>query len=255
MEYVIAIVLIILVVLLIALILKKRIYDSIHQVEAWKDEIKSRNIGAELSKMKDLNLHGEAFDNLNEWKNLWEVVITDDLANVEVSLSDAKTYANHFKFSSSRKSLSETETQLEKIEKDITLILNQLNEYLEIEKSGRNNVEKIKPKIKEMQETLTENKQSYGKGTVRFEKDFEKLNQALITYDELVSKGEYRQAKKIVDQVNKDIKQIQLEMEEYVDLYRTCKIDLPEKIDELNNGLEEMAAIGYPVESLGLSTN
>ncbi len=254
MEYVIAIVLIILVVLLIALILKKRIYDSIHQVEAWKDEIKSRNIGAELSKMKDLNLHGEAFDNLDEWKNLWEVVITDDLANVEVSLSDAKTYANHFKFSSSRKSLSETETRLEKIEKDITLILNQLNEYLEIEKSGRNNVEKIKPKIKEMQETITENKQSYGKGTVRFEKDFEKLNQALITYDELVSEGEYHQAKKIVDQVNKDIKQIQLEMEEYVDLYRTCKIELPEKIDELNNGLEEMAANGYPVESLGLST-
>src|SRR5699024_12666895 len=98
-----------------------------------------------------------------------------------------------------------------------------------IEKKGIKKVNKNKTKIKEMQETITKNKQSYGKGTVRFEKDFEKLNQALITYDELVSEGEYRQAKKIVDQVNKDIKQIQLEMEEYVDLYRTCKIDLPEK--------------------------
>src|SRR5699024_1822484 len=191
MEYVIAIVLIILVVLLIALILKKRIYDSIHQVEAWKDEIKSRNIGAELSKMKDLNLHGEAFDNLDEWKNLWEVVITDDLANVEVSLSDAKTYANHFKFSSSCKSLSETERRLEKIEKDITLILNQLNEYIEINKSRRNNAEKIKHNINEITDTFTENKQSYGKATVRFEKDFEKLTQALITFDELFSEGEY----------------------------------------------------------------
>lgn len=251
MEYIVGIALIIIVIIIIALLLRKRLYDSVDRLEGWKVDIMNRNIAAELSLMKELNLTGETLEKFDKWKDRWEMIVTDELANVEMSLFDSEAYADSYKFKAARNSLEETEAQLATIETDLESILTQLNELLETEEASRKGVEELRPTLKGMKQHLKDDKELYGRGSLRFENEFEELNKALITYDELVENGQYHQAKEIVDQVKKEIEQNQVEMKEYPDLYQACKIDLPEQLKELSDGLEEMEADGYPIKHLG----
>src|SRR5699024_8047162 len=116
MEYVVVIVLIVIVGIIIALILRRRLYNAIDHIESLKVNIMNRNIAAKLTRMKELNLTCEALENFNMWKDRWEIILTEDLANVEVQLSDAEAYADRYKFRPSRDSLTEIEEKINEID-------------------------------------------------------------------------------------------------------------------------------------------
>src|SRR5690625_5744815 len=205
MEYIVGIVLIIIVGIIIALILRRRLYNAIDHLESLKVNIMNRNIAAELTRMKELNLTGETLEKFNMWKDRWELILTEDLANVEVQLFDAEAYADRYKFKSSREKLTEIEEKINEIDAELESITNQLNELLETEEASRKNVEELRPAIKEMAETLNENKNIYGRGKLRFEIEIEELTDGLNTYDDLVENGDYHQAKDVVDKLNEEL--------------------------------------------------
>src|SRR5699024_12399029 len=102
MKYIVGIVLIIIVGIINALILRRIRYNVIVHIERLKVNIMNRNIAAELTRMKELNLTGETLEKFNMWKDRWELILTEDLANVEVQLFDDEAYADRYKFKSSR---------------------------------------------------------------------------------------------------------------------------------------------------------
>lgn len=251
MEYIVGAVLIVIIAIIIALVLRRRLYNMIDRLESLKVDIMNRNIAAELSRMKELNLTGETLESFNKWKDRWELILTEDLANVEVQLFDAEAYADRYKFSSSREELNKIEEKINEIEVELESIITQLNELLETEEASRKGVEELRPAINKMVEALIENEELYGRGILRFQIEFEELTNGLITYDDLVENGEYHQAKEVVEQVNKELKRVQVELEEYPELYKKCKFDLPKELNELIKGVRVMKADGYPVEHLG----
>lgn len=251
MEYIVGIVLIVIIAIIIALVLRRRLYNAIDHLERMKVDIMNRNIAAELSRMKELNLTGETLESFNKWKDRWELILTEDLANVEVQLFDAEAYADRYKFNSSREELNKIEEKINEIDIELESIITQLNDLLETEEASRKGVEELRPAINDMAENLIENKELYGRGVLRFKIEFEELTNGLITYDDLVENGEYHQAKEVVEQVNKELKRVQVELEEYPELYKKCKFDLPQELNELIKGIREMKSSGYPVEHLG----
>lgn len=251
MEYIVGIVLIVIIAIIIALVLRRRLYNAIDRLERMKVDIMNRNIAAELSRMKELNLTGETLESFNKWKDRWELILTEDLANVEVQLFDAEAYADRYKFNSSREELNKIEEKINEIDIELESIITQLNDLLETEEASRKGVEELRPAINDMVENLIENEELYGRGVLRFKIEFEELTNGLITYDDLVENGEYHQAKEVVEQVNKELKRVQVELEEYPELYKKCKFDLPKELNELIKGIREMKSSGYPVKLLG----
>src|SRR5699024_12606181 len=130
MEYIVGIVLIIIVGIIIVLILRRRLDNASDHLESLKVNIMNRNIAAELTRMKELNLTGETLEKFNMWKDRWELILTDDLANVEVQLFDAEAYADRYKFKSSRLNLTYIEEKLNYIDTVCVSINNILNELI-----------------------------------------------------------------------------------------------------------------------------
>src|SRR5699024_12015451 len=109
------------------------------------------------------------------------------------------------------------EEKINEIDIELESIITQLNDLLETEEASRKGVEELRPAINDMAENLIENEELYGRGVLRFKIEFEELTNGLITYDDLVENGEYHQAKEVVEQVNKELKRVQVELEEYPD--------------------------------------
>src|SRR5690625_880704 len=123
MEYVIGAILAIIVIITVGLILRKRLYDSVDYYEAWKLDIMNRNVAAELSKMKDLNMYGYTKEHFNKWKDEWDNILTEELATVEELLYDTEEAADKFSFPTAKKHMKEMESMLLATEQKIETIL------------------------------------------------------------------------------------------------------------------------------------
>src|SRR5690625_5209842 len=126
MELFIGIILAIIVLIVIGLILRKRVYDQVDRLEAWKLDIMARNVAGELSKIKNLTLSGETQEKFEAWKERWDYIVGKELADIEEHLLDAEDAADKFRISKAKKVLKETEEILQSIEGSIDNILSEL---------------------------------------------------------------------------------------------------------------------------------
>jgi septation ring formation regulator len=251
MEIIIGIILVIIALIIISLIMRKRVYDKVDRLDSWKLEIMNRNVSAQLTRIKTLNLSGETQERFESWKERWELILSRELPDIEELLFDAEEAADKFRFSTAKKILRKTEQHIQAVEMDIEKILSEVDELVDSEESSRKEVETIQPAIKELRKQISQNRFQYGKAEVRFEVELDELKEALEHYHELVDSGNYIEAKTIVDDLKERLEFLQVEIEEFPEIYRACKQDLPSQIDDLYAGIKEMKEDGYRIDHLG----
>ncbi|RKQ30548.1 septation ring formation regulator EzrA [Oceanobacillus halophilus] len=251
MAYIIGIILFVIVLLIIGLLLRKRIYDTVDRLENWKLDIMSRNIAAQLSKIKNLNLSGETQDRFETWKERWEQIVTKELPDIEEHLFDAEEAADRFRVSKAKKVLANTENILESIEKDIEEMLVGLDELLESEEMSRKEVEELEPGIKELRKKLSKNRYQYGKAELHFDVEIDHLEEAFVNYHELVENGNYFEARELVIKIKHDKEELEDLIEKFPSLFKKCKHDIPTQLSNLAAGIKEMKEQGFRVEHLG----
>lgn len=249
-KYIVGVILVFAILLLIGLILRKRMYDRIDECESWKVDIINRNIAAELSRVRGLNLEGETKEQFENWKEQWELILTKELANVEELLHDSERATEKFNFTKARNYLSKIEVILTKVEKKLDEIIEQLNNLIGTDTENRNQVDNLTPEINALRKQLSQNRFKYEHADMRFEDDFNELDNQLLHYEEIVAKGNYGQAKELLTDLTERFNEIKLEFDEFPELYRLCKQGLPSQLDDLFKGYTEMKESGYSVEHL-----
>ncbi|GAA0600683.1 septation ring formation regulator EzrA [Virgibacillus siamensis] len=251
MAYIIGIILIVIALIITGLIMRKKIYDVVDRLEAWKMDIMNRNVASQIGRIKSLNLSGETQDKFESWKDRWELIVTKELPDIEEYLFDSEEAADRYRFSKSKKKLRETEEILQSIEDEIEKMLNELNQLMESEESSRKEIEQIQPTIKALRKKLSQNRYQYGKAEGHYDDRIDQLDEQLAQYHEHVESGNYSEAHHLVEELKGELNSLQKEMEEFPSLYKACKNELPDQLAELLNGLKGMKADGYRVEHFG----
>ena len=252
MEYVIGAILAIIVIITVGLILRKRLYDSVDYYEAWKLDIMNRNVAAELSKMKDLNMYGYTKEHFNKWKDEWDNILTEELATVEELLYDTEEAADKFSFPTAKKHMKEMESMLLATEQKIETILTDIQALLETEEANRQTIEVLEPQLIELRKLISQNRYQFSKADVRFEAEMDEINELINTYNKLVEQGEYMDSTEQVQLAQSRMENIKNEMDEFPTLYKKCHKELPAELDELINGINEMVNEGYTVNQTDL---
>ncbi len=250
MAYIIGIILVVIALIIIGLIFRKRVYDDVDRRENWKMDIVERDVAAQLTQIKKLNLSGETQEKFESWKSRWEHIVTKDLANVEEILFDVETAADRYRFRAAKKNLKKSAEKLQAVEADIEMILSELNELLESEKTGREKVETLQPQIREMRRKLSQNRYQYGKAEGILDKRIDELDAAFAAYNDLADAGDYLEAKQLVDQLKQEIESLRMLIDTFPALYRKCRHDLPAQLGELLTGIRGMKDDGYRIEHL-----
>lgn len=251
MEIIIGIILVAIALIIISLILRKRVYDFVDRLESWKLDVMNRNVSAQLTRIKALNLSGETQERFESWKERWEFILAKDLPDIEEYLYDAEEAADRFRFSTAKKILRKTEQNLQAIEKDIDKILVELDDLVDSEETSRKEVQYIQPTIKNLRKKIAQNRFQYGKAEVRFEVELDELGELLGNYHDLVDSGNYTDAKELVTSLKNRLNLLEEEIEEFPEIYRACKQDIPSQIDDLYAGIREMKEEGFRIDHLG----
>lgn len=247
MKYVIGAILLLIAMFIIGLIWRKKVYDEVDRLEGWKMDIMNRRVTEELSKVKNLNLSGETQEKFESWRERWDQILTKELPELEEYLFDAEEAADKYRLKKVRSIIENTEKKLESIEEDIKTMLTELEYLLNSEKESRVEIESISPELKELTKRLIQNRHQYGKAVGFFEKRVDAEKEKLAQFEQLTEQGDYLEANKLVQTVKEETLLLQEDIEAFPERYRKVKVEIPEQLRELKNGIEEMKAEGYRI--------
>lgn len=252
MEYVIGIILFLIAFIIYGLILRKRVYDQVDRLEAWKMEIMNRNVTEELSKLKTLNLSGETQERFENWRSEWDEIITKQLPDLEEYLFDAEEAADRYRFRSAKKVLGHVREVLEAIEGSINNIFKELDNLLDSEESSRKEIEEIQPFLKELRKQLLQKRYQYGKAEIRFEVELDDIVEQLKSYHTQVDNGNYIEANELVQEMKGKLEVLHEKLLVFPELYKKSKQEIPSQLDDLRAGLKEMKEQGYRINHLNI---
>src|SRR5699024_4914610 len=126
----------------------------------------------------------------------------------------------------------------------------ELDGLLLSEEKSREKIQLLKPILKDLRKDILHNHYQFGNGIKYFENVINTLEQRLINYDELVHAGDYTKAKELVDQLEIDIEKLEKKMTQFPEILKLCTTYLPNQIDDLENGIQEMKDDGYRIDQL-----
>src|SRR5699024_3141255 len=183
MEFVIGGLIAIIVIIIVGLIIRKKMYDQVDYYEDWKLDIMNRNVAGELGRVKALQLEGDTKDRFEHWKNEWDTILGEDMADVEELLYDTEKAADRYNFPGAKK-------------------------YIQAAHSCEADIDDIKEKHK--------------------------------TYELLVEQGNYADGESLIKRLKNKTAKREVEIEEFAEVYKKCKIEMPRRFDELSKGSTEM---------------
>lgn len=246
--YIIGFILIIIALIITGLILRKMIYDRVDKLESWKMDIMNRNVSAELQRVKALRLSGETQTKFESWKETWDRILTRDLPDIEEYLFDAEEAADRFKIPVAKKSLNAVEKVLNDAEQTIENMYNELDDLLDSEKQSRKLAEEVIPQIKSLRNALLQDLHSYGEAEKRFEAEINVQKTQLDQFHFETEEGNYYEARQIINNIKLELDDLMSRIEDFPAIYRKCKLELPDQIKQLNNGIDQMKEEGYQID-------
>ncbi|SET80462.1 septation ring formation regulator [Salinibacillus kushneri] len=251
MEYIIGAMLLFIIFIIIGLILRKKVYDRVDDLEEWKLAVMNKDVTDELSKIKDLNLSGETQTRFEKWRSDWDHIVTRKMPDLEEELFDAEEAADRYLFRKAKRILDHIHQTLENIETSIDHMFNEVEELISSKEDSHKLVEEVRPRIKETRKYLLQNRYQFGKADIVFDVELDEIEEEIAQFDELTVDGNYIEAQSLVQQVSERLDRLNEKMQEFPTLYHACKIKLPQQLDELTSGLKEMKSFGHDLQHYG----
>lgn len=250
MKFIIAAILIAAILLTIAYFNRKRIYKEIDVLEKRKVEIMNLPVTDELAKVKRLNMTGETEELFDRWRQTWDEVLGNDLAEVEEKLLESEERADQFRFGKAKEVNEIIADRLDGAEQKVEGILAELNELIGSEESNREKSEELKEKRRAARKQLLAHRHTFGKAAAVLEIQLDALSSEFDKFEELTNEGNYLAAREVILKLTQDIDTILHKMEVIPVLMAETTNLLPAQLNEIESGYKEMRQKGYLLDHL-----
>ncbi len=250
MEYVIGVLVIIFIAFIVGILARKKHYKEIDRLAEKKIDIMNRPIAEELAKVKSLNMTGQTERMFERWRNEWDTIQTDRLADVETLLFDAEEYADKYRFNKSVQVQKKIEHIIEEIEITLSAILHELNELVGSEEQNKRLVEELLLAYREQKKRLLAHRHSFGEAASKLEEEFDQLALDFDIFNNQTESGDYLEAREQVLGIQAKLQTLKEKLDLIPDLIGHCQIHIPGLLHELKMGYTEMCDQGYPLSHL-----
>lgn len=258
--YLLSIIFIVLILLVVFIIVYKRnkvksLKDKLDELERQRNLIVATPVSAELSKIDVIVKNSKLENKLEEWKNRYDVIkekryseITDKLLEVD-NLIETRAYKE------ARESLVNLEMEIYKLRVSADNLLDEIREVTMSEERNRAIVTKLKARFRELEKTLTNNKEAYGNVAPNIELQFENIEKKFSDFEEVMEQNEYEEVVGIVKVLDEMIAHIGTVIDELPDLLLLINKVLPARIKEAKDTYDNLVKHDFPLDYLKVPYN
>ncbi len=231
---------------------RRNIYREVDRLERWKIDIMNKSIMDEFSKVKELKMTGQTEEFFEKWRKEWDDIITSQLPEVEELLFDAEEFADKYRFKKSKNTLLHIESILKETESQIDRIIKEINDLVTSEEKNSEESEEVKKLFKSLKKVLITQSHTFGAAQQKLESILYECSEGLKRFELETEAGNHLLARDIIIEQKEALAELKEKME-FIPKYLTdCQSILPQQIQELRNGYEEMLEQGYVLSHIDM---
>lgn len=239
-NYIIPIVIVLLIFVVVVFVYRKKHHTEISRLDQKRLDIQNKPVLEELSKVKKLNMSGQAEEMFERWRNKWTEMMDDDLVRIEKELVRAEETVDKFQFKKATLIEQEVEQMIDVCDGELENILTELNDLIESEKKSRVEIENLKLDYRTSRKTLLAHQYSFGEAGNLLESRLAVFPEKFETYERLTTEGNYLEAKEIVKELDREGKEILRLITEIPTLLTDVQHKIPNDLSDLRNGYRSM---------------
>lgn len=228
-----------------AIFLRKRNVSRLTALEERKEELYNLPVNDEVEAVKNMHLIGQSQVTFREWNQKWVDLSLNSFADIENNLFEAEGYNNSFRFFKATHQIDQIESQIDLIEEDIAAIRNALSELEKQESKNSGRVLHALDLFENLQHTVAENSEQYGKALPEIEKQLENIQSEFSQFVTLNSSGDPVEAAAILDSTENHILALAHIVERIPALVETLTKELPEQLEDLEEGYRKLLDANY----------
>ncbi|NCU17005.1 septation ring formation regulator EzrA [Pallidibacillus pasinlerensis] len=254
MIFIIGLILLLIALYIIGFFVKKKYYTQIDKLEARKIETMNRPVMDEVSKIKQLQMEGEAEEYFERWRSTWDEVVAVELPNVEELLYDAEEYVDKYRFKKAKMLFETIETTLNEADCKIDEMLLELGKIVESEQKNREEIAEVRELHKNLKKEILARRHAFGKASELLEKSIDKVKEDIEEFEAETLAGNYITAREIVVKMKEELGILQEKMENIPILLNECLHVIPSQFKELRNGVQDMRKEDYQLDHLDIES-
>lgn len=240
MNYIIPIIIVLLVFVVVIFVYRKKHHTEISRLDQKRLDIQNKPVLEELSKVKSLNMSGQAEEMFERWRNKWSELIDVELPKIDELLMNVEDHVDKFQFKKASVIEAEIDGIIDNCDEEMILILNELNELMKSEEESRVEIEKLQLDYRTARKTLLAHQYSFGAAGVPLEQRLEVFPAQFKEYDRLTAEGNYLQAKQIVEELDVKGEEIFKLISEIPNLLTEIQHKIPGDLKDIRTGHKEM---------------
>ena len=229
----------------VAVFLRKRNEGRLAALEEKKEELYNLPVNDEVEAVKNMHLIGQSQVTFREWNQKWVDLSLNSFADIENNLFEAEGYNNSFRFFKATHQIDQIESQIDLIEEDIAAIRNALSELEKQESKNSGRVLHALDLFENLQHTVAENSEQYGKALPEIEKQLENIQSEFSQFVTLNSSGDPVEAAAILDSTENHILALTHIVDRVPSLVKTLSTELPEQLEDLEEGYRKLLDANY----------
>ncbi|MBU9721109.1 MULTISPECIES: septation ring formation regulator EzrA [Bacillaceae] len=227
---------------------RKRIYKQVDKLESKKIQLMNTPVTEELSKIKGLKMSGETEERFEEWREVWDEIVTLQLPDIEEKLFDIEELANKYRFSRARRYISFVDEELNKITSHIGDMVEEVEKLVESEQQNREEITVVRDLYDEVKKKLWAQKSTLSGSGASIERKLKELNGVFTTFEQQTEEGNYLQARELLLSLREDINVVSQIIDKVPQHLILIEKEIPNQLEELMQGLTEMEEDDYPIE-------
>ena len=229
----------------VAMFLRKRNEGRLAALEERKEKLYNLPVNDEVEAVKNMHLIGQSQVTFREWNQKWVDLSLNSFADIENNLFEAEGYNNSFRFFKATHQIDQIESQIDLIEEDIAAIRNALSELEKQESKNSGRVLHALDLFENLQHTVAENSEQYGKALPEIEKQLENIQSEFSQFVTLNSSGDPVEAAAILDSTENHILALTHIVDRVPSLVKTLSTELPEQLEDLEEGYRKLLDANY----------
>jgi septation ring formation regulator len=240
----------ILLFLMIGLVIRNRSYKELEQLKEWKQSVKDKPVADELKKVKELNMMGQTEELFEKWRNEWDEMVATVIPQAEKRLQEAESAIAGFSFRKARASMERAGELLQEAEERINAVLSELENLLDSHSKNNSEIEQLRTAYRGIKKNVLAYRHTFSLAEKKLEELLDGEQEKFRLFEEATAKGNYLEAREIVQSLEEGISYMQTLLAEIPDLQTECQTNLPAQLEDLLQGYEEMRKQGYVLDHL-----
>ena len=233
----------------------KKYRTKVNELDVEKNQLINVKILSEITKVRGLVKTDNLKQKLDDWDNTFNYIKEEMLPKITEEISNVDFLIDKRDYKGAVKKMAGIELEIEKLRRKSDKLIGEMQIITNSEERNRALITKLKVEYRELYSKFTRNEKEYGELVEIIQKEFKKIDNKFISFENAMDQNDYVEVEKIVVILEEDLKKLRNIIDNISSILLMATVLVPSKIDEAKLLHSRMIRDGYPMDYLNVEYN